>query len=241
MEFTDYLSEIKSASGEIIGNSTTGIIVTIDRITGAVLDAAFALKFSAGQDQGGIEAEYTSSLFDIMELYVDSDQAITSFRNAFRRVANDAFNATALVGWTDAGNEAPISEDLQSWVNGEIETEISNIDSLFTDLRDLRKNGTADEQNAFIAAKAEGYAGALIGIYNYAKMQGKPEQEGEWVYGDTDHCATCDELNGQVHPLAWFADNGYIPQQRGSGTLECGGWRCQCVIRDPKTKEQLVP
>jgi len=216
-------------------------IATISHVIEQVQEAAFALKFAAGQSQEGIEAEYTSSLFDIMELYVDSDQAITSFRNAFRRVANDAFNATAEIGWTDSGNEPPVSEELQTWVNGEIETEIGNIDSLFADLRELRKTGTDDEQNAFIANKAEGYAGALIGIYNYAKMSAKPEQDGEWEFGDTDHCDTCADLNGQVHPLNWFVDNGYIPQQRGSEALDCGGWNCQCVIRDPKTKEQLIP
>lgn len=216
-------------------------LATIAALIDQVQDAAFALKFAAGQDQGGIEAEYTSALFDIMELYVDSDQAITSFRNAFRRAANDAFNATAEIGWVDAGNDPPISNELQAWVNSEITTEVGNIDSLFSKLRELRKNGTADEQNAFIADRAEGYAGALIGVYNYAKMAAKPEQEGEWQFGDTDHCDTCADLNGQVHPLSWFADNGYIPQQRGSETLDCGGWNCQCAIIDPKTKEQLIP
>lgn len=217
-------------------------LVTISTIIDRVQDAAFALKFSAGQDQGAIEAEYTSSLFDIMELYVDSDQAITSFRNAFRRAANDAFNATAEIGWVDSGNVPPMSDELQGWVNGEVEREIAYIDGLFAELRELRKTGTAEEQNTFIANKAESYAGALIGIYNYAKMSAKPEQMGVWREGPTsDKCNTCVWLDGQEHPLSWFVDGGYIPQQRGSGTLDCGGYKCQCTIVDPKTGEQLIP
>jgi hypothetical protein len=216
------------------------IDATIKTITSQVFDAA--LKFSEGDSQPGIEAEYTASLFDIMEVYTDSDQPITSFRNAFRRVANDAFNATASVGWQDGGASLPISEDLQSWTNGEIEKEIGYIDELFAQLRDLRKTGATDEQNSFMADKAEGYAGALIGIYNYAKMQAAPDRDGKWFYGDTvEHCETCSSLEGQVHPLSWYIDNNYIPQMRGSETLECGGWRCLCTIRDPKTGEQLIP
>jgi hypothetical protein len=214
---------------------------TVSRIIDQVQEETWALKFSAGQDQGGIEAEYTSSLFDIMELYVDSDQAITSFRNAFRRAANDAFNATAQVGWTDAGAKLPISSDLQSYVNGEIASEIAYIDGLFGELRDLRKTGTADEQNSFIADKAESYAGALIGIYAYAKMAGDPEREATWREGPTsDKCDTCVWLDGQTHPLSWFLDNGYIPQQRGSGTLTCGGYKCKCKLVDASGK-QIIP
>ena len=49
-----------------------------------------------------------------------------------------------------------------------------------------------------------------------------------WVYGDTDHCTTCETLNGKREKLSWFVLNGYIPRQPGSETLECGGYRCQC-------------
>jgi hypothetical protein len=217
-------------------------IAAIKTLTNSIINEALAIKFAEGDTQPQIEAEYTSSLFDIMELYTDSDQPITSFRNAFRRVMNDAFNTTAETGWTDGGASLPINDDLRSWLNSEIETEIAYIDDVFTELKELRKTGTPDEQTDFIQAKAEGYAGALIGIYDYAKMAAQPERDGEWREGDTiDKCDTCVGLDGQVHLLRWYLENGYIPQQRGSETLECGGWMCLCTIVDPKTGEQLVP
>lgn len=61
-----------------------------------------------------------------------------------------------------------------------------------------------------------------------------------WIYGDTDHCRTCERLNGKRHRLSWFTSREYIPQEPGSGSLECGGWRCQCVLVDDDG-DQVLP
>lgn len=58
-----------------------------------------------------------------------------------------------------------------------------------------------------------------------------------WRLGATEkHCRTCARLNGKRKRLKWFTSRGYYPQQNGSETLECGGWRCECVLRDDKGK-----
>lgn len=61
-----------------------------------------------------------------------------------------------------------------------------------------------------------------------------------WRVGDTEHCATCASLNGKRRRWKWFTSREYIPQQPGSDTLECGGYNCQCVLRDDKGK-QVMP
>lgn len=60
-----------------------------------------------------------------------------------------------------------------------------------------------------------------------------------WRYGDTDHCETCQSLNGKRRRLSWFTSRGYYPRQVGSETLECGGWRCQCKLVDDSGKQVL--
>lgn len=56
-----------------------------------------------------------------------------------------------------------------------------------------------------------------------------------WKLGATEeHCGTCSKLDGKRRRLKWFTDNGYIPQQNDSETLDCGGWRCLCELRDDK-------
>lgn len=66
---------------------------------------------------------------------------------------------------------------------------------------------------------------------------------GEWVLGATEeHCSTCLRLSsGAPHRLSWYIKRGYIPQEPGSPTLECGGWRCDCEIRSARTGQTLLP
>jgi hypothetical protein len=52
----------------------------------------------------------------------------------------------------------------------------------------------------------------------------------EWVYGDTDHCDTCLQLNGIVAYAREWEEAGLHPQQPPNGALACGGWRCACAL-----------
>lgn len=61
-----------------------------------------------------------------------------------------------------------------------------------------------------------------------------------WKYGDTEHCETCNGLNGKRRRWKWFTERGYIPQEPGSDTLDCHGYNCQCKLVDDKGK-QVMP
>jgi hypothetical protein len=59
----------------------------------------------------------------------------------------------------------------------------------------------------------------------------------EWIYGDTEHCKTCEALNGIV---AWAKEwelAGVVPQNPDNPVLECRGWRCQCRL-EPTDKRR---
>lgn len=60
-----------------------------------------------------------------------------------------------------------------------------------------------------------------------------------WRVGDTEHCDTCRELNGQRHRLKWFTSKGYVPREVGSDTLDCGGYNCQCQLVNGKGERVL--
>jgi hypothetical protein len=51
-----------------------------------------------------------------------------------------------------------------------------------------------------------------------------------WVYGDTDHCDTCERLNGIVAWAEEWEESSVTPQSPPNQYLECGGWRCQCTL-----------
>lgn len=66
---------------------------------------------------------------------------------------------------------------------------------------------------------------SIMPIYNEGIMSADKNGTYTWVYGDTEHCADCKRLNGQVHRLRNWISRGWIPQ---SDKLECKGFYCKC-------------
>ena len=63
----------------------------------------------------------------------------------------------------------------------------------------------------------------------------RPDDRYRWEVGPTEHCSTCEALNGIVATAKDWQESGYAPQGR---MLECGGYRCQCrwvYTEDPVT------
>ena len=200
-----------------------------------------ALKFKPGMGLEAIENEYATTLYEIMDDYANSDRPITSFRNRYYRAANDAMNLAVSAGWTDGGANGPIPSELQDWVNERIAQERDFIGGMFADLREMRPTATPDEMASFVNARAEGYTASLEGVYLQGKAYALGERPGVWRLGATEeHCSTCANLDGKTKPLRWYVDNGYIPRQAGSRTLECRGFHCDCGVYDPDTGEQLL-
>ena len=75
------------------------------------------------------------------------------------------------------------------------------------------------------------WVNAMSSLEGQAKMSVQANAMGTWKLGKTEeHCDTCRKLNGKRHRLRWFTDQGFIPREPGSETLECGGWNCDCGI-----------
>lgn len=50
-----------------------------------------------------------------------------------------------------------------------------------------------------------------------------------WRLGRTEHCSTCQALNGQVRRLS-FWQNNVMPRNAPNEKLQCRGFRCQCAL-----------
>lgn len=201
------------------------------------------IEFRPGQSLEDVQAEYQDKLYAAMSDYLQSNKPITSFKNEFKRAVNDGFTFAFVAGWSDAG-ASKLTDEAQTWLNNRIDQEVQFANTLFSDLKALRDDKEIPMEDKLQSAQmhAEAYTNTLVGVYAEGKMQGDPERDGKWVLGATEeHCDTCADLNGQTHPLSWYLDRDYIPRQAGSKTLDCGGWRCDCSIVDPKTGDQLIP
>jgi hypothetical protein len=67
-------------------------------------------------------------------------------------------------------------------------------------------------------------------MQNRAKLILGKDTKFEWVYGDTEHCDTCQMLNGFVKRASFWNKYGVHPGQPPNPKLQCGGWRCQCQL-----------
>ena len=87
--------------------------------------------------------------------------------------------------------------------------------------------------------RADMWAARYNEIRDWARVHFGKRDMYKWVVGPTEHCDTCQSLNGTVASgEAWEAARarGIYPQSREG--LDCGGWRCQCELqptKDPPT------
>lgn len=138
---------------------------------------------------------------------------------------------TADAAFQDGGGELPIDEETASWAKGQLDAQLSFVDSLFDALKDIRKAGDFDAGD-IASARADGYASALDGFYNEVRLRGSKNIIGYWRLGNTEkHCPSCSELNGQGHKISWYIERDYIPRKSGCA-LDCGGWECDCRLED---------
>ena len=170
--------------------------------------------------------EITSALVDYFE-----GGSLPASRNQFKRAMVAAFLDIFEAGWQDGGAELPLDDEALNWLGDRQSQEMVNIDSLFQNARDIRKQKDFD-YFAWSSARADGYVSALQGVYNAASMLAKGKQMLTWHLGQTEqHCDTCASLNGKKHPAYWYIERNYIPRQAGAA-MDCGGYNCDCRLED---------
>src|SRR5574340_251795 len=184
-------------------------------------------------DLPAINARYHSAITASLLTYLEGG-SMTGPRKAFRRAIVDSFGGAFDLGWVEGGGELPPDADALAWFNPRVEQELAYISELFQQAKELRKDPEFDRM-AWVTEKADGYVQSVIAIYNAALLAAKQNEMLEWEYGDTDHCRTCEGLNGKRHRARWYLARNYIPGKPGAA-MECGGYKCQCKLKDKNGK-----
>lgn len=102
--------------------------------------------------------------------------------------------------------------------------------------------GTPERRSAqaSVNARVELWGQSLRDLGNEGKASALRNMAVTWRLGSTEkHCATCARLDGERHRLSWFVSRDYRPQANGAA-MECGGWRCECTLRDDRGR-QVMP
>lgn len=196
-----------------------------------------------------------NDLSDI-EAWLDHTKAISDYRLAVRSAVRrlwlgestvfdffDTMNFSITrhlrVAWKEGAASCGINED--ELTNQEIAVRDRLINEQFPYLLNF---ADAIEENSRASGGLLGphlqRAELWIGRYNEAKNRAKMlacgDQKLKWVYGDTEHCEDCLNLNGRVYRASQWERYGLQPQSR---SLACRGYRCQCQLvptNEPATR-----
>jgi hypothetical protein len=193
----------------------------------------------AAGDLPSVNATYHDAISEILAGYFEDGGSVTGPRNAMKRAAATGFLDAFELGWTENGGELPMEEDALAWLDARLNQEFGYIDGLFEQAKQLRKEEDADTFG-WSNERADSYTATLQAIYNAGAMWAKASRVGIWELGNTEkHCATCSKLNGKAHKLSWYLARNYIPRQPGAA-MDCGGYHCDCRIKDKKTGEEIT-
>lgn len=168
--------------------------------------------------ESGNQDDFIDAMADLIQ-----DQLTGAFRAGLREV------------------DAKMTDELAAQLDEMILSEYMHVEELAASIIQARD---AELGRDGINARLEMWAERWNDVKDRAILLGAPKDLAlEWVYGDTEHCETCQNLNGTVaYAGAWnIAD--IKPQDPPNEALECGGWRCQCRLEptDKKPNDDYIP
>jgi hypothetical protein len=190
------------------------------------------------EDISDVNATYHDAITETLTSYFEDGGSVSAPKNEFKKEMSDAFVNSFEAGWIDGGQELPLDDEALEWLGARQSQEFGFIDSLFQEAKELRKEEDFD-YFSWVTQKADGYVATVLSVYNAAVLLAKKNQMLTWQYGDTDHCKTCEELNGQKHRASWYLNRDYIPRKPGA-SMECHGFRCQCSLIDSEGNEVTI-
>lgn len=224
---------------------------TVAKIEAAVITLYPAAVKSVDSIVRGYVDDINSAILDVLDGGMTSAEAARAHKAYIKRDAQPVY----LDGLREGGiEEADLSADDKATIAAWVSEQRGYVSDFWKSVADAAKlrpafgpaNARQDLLDAYNAARRGLFArltlweSALRELAGMGKASAAADMMVTWKLGATEkHCSTCNKLNKQRHRLKWFTEAGYIPQQNDSDTLDCGGWRCLCELRDDKGKVVL--
>lgn len=177
--------------------------------------------------------DYDNTLTRIISIYINdlmthpgSADFAVEFSNAIEEGLNEAWR----LGLRE--NDAEMTDEWQEVVDGIIADERSHIPDLAEYITGVVGNAESIGDAITQARnRLSMWITRYTDVYNQAILASAEEKtKMMWIYGDTDHCKTCEALNGLVAYAREWDEAGLHPQSPPNERLECGGWKCQCEL-----------
>jgi hypothetical protein len=180
---------------------------------------------------------------DVREFYYE-EQSLSDFVDSMAATIETQLTRAWNEGMRNNGLDPArdMTAEWQSDLQAIIDEEYNHVLDLAQAVEDARRDGRPVSQ---LRARTELWPARYDDVVNRAMIATKPDDLFVWVLGATEqHCATCAALNGWIATGQEWEDSKYHPQQPPNSELECGGWRCDCVMQrvtDKQARSMGVP
>ena len=172
----------------------------------------------------------------ILGYLIDDSTNPTKYANQMKRAMVNAFGPAFDRGYLDGGGDpSEMRSGDSAWLNNKQTTEMGFIDQLFERLKEMKKEGPADDSLSEVDDRAESYADTLDGVYAEGKLRGAGNVM--LTFGGDDgeeSCPECRKWKGKRHAASFWIIRGLIPGQPGNQNFSCRGYNCRHYLYDDK-------
>jgi len=202
-------------------------------------DAIMALK-SVNEVLREYEDLLTRYVIDAANGNMSAGEMSRAHKSALKRIAPQAYDEGLREGGVsdpEAERDEGDDETIDDWVKDQSSYTL-DFASAAAEVSKLKGDEKTEARRAVLDRVVD-WVNALRTLANKGFASAKENMTVTWEYGDTEHCDTCQSLNGKTRRLKWFTARGYYPREPGSPTLACSGFKCLCKIVDAKGRQVL--
>lgn len=168
--------------------------------------------------------DYEADIELLLERAIAGRMSEAVFRDRMRAIHRRWISVAYEDGLIDGGViDATLSDDDRAEINRQITAQTAYIRDF---ARALYSNDNTITEDEIAGKPAMWWNKSVMPAYFEGLASANRNANYEWVYGDTEHCADCRRLNGQVHRMRDW-QRRVLPQD---SSLECGGFNCSCRL-----------
>lgn len=177
------------------------------------------------KDAGDFTARLSNLIKALFEGVIDVPSFVDSMAALISRQITLAYRSA----WNDEGDGGAMPAYLTSAAESFIIGQFSFVDGFAREIRDAGLSG--GNINALLN-RVPMWAARYDQAYNDALLLIAQTNGGKlkWVYGEAEHCDTCQNLNGIVAYASEWGTLNVKPQSAPNAALDCGGWKCKCSL-----------
>lgn len=167
-----------------------------------------------------------------------------AFLDNMQMLIEDQYQRAFNQGLRDIGYTNALTNEMNNAIAARVEAELNNLLGFAIEIEAARNQALLDgvpledARNPYLS-RVDMWANRYNELVSLGVEMGAVHDDLlTWRVGPTEHCATCQALDGVTASKAEWQASGYRPQNAPNPRLACGGYRCQCTLSpaDPDTE-----